>query len=66
MTGTLPFDHMKFRSEFAIAAYILGQRQTPEPVPAPVLPRDLLQLLRQCWQFDPGMRPSASICLASM
>lgn len=66
MTDKMPFDHVKARSDFAISAHVLGKRNTPEPVPEPVLPEGLLDILRMCWNFNPKERPDARSCCTAL
>lgn len=60
MTGLHPYHDAK--NTFVVIAS-LQNRKTPEPSPAPALPLRLLELLRECWSFEPRGRPDVTACM---
>lgn len=63
MCGQRPYDGaptVHAPSEAISKELVLAR--TPEPYPEPHLPRQLLELLRNCWKNDPKERPSARDC----
>ncbi|KAG8976858.1 hypothetical protein FRC05_002795 [Tulasnella sp. 425] len=60
ITGLHPYHDAK--NTFMVIAS-LQNRKTPEPTPPPALATPLLELLRECWSFEPNERPDVFACI---
>lgn len=67
ITGDRPYPDIKKDDEIvSILASDKPDRRTPEPLSEAAVPGALLELLQQCWDFDPWSRADAWICMDTL
>ncbi|KAG8976856.1 hypothetical protein FRC05_002793 [Tulasnella sp. 425] len=67
ITGDRPYPDIEEDDEIvSILASDKPNRRTPEPLSEAAVPGALLELLQQCWDFDPWSRADAWICMDTL